>query len=179
MNNVSFSQMIKQSNTDEWYTPIEAVNIIIPYLKKKGYKKILCPFDLPESNFVILLNKAGFDVTYSHIDTGIDFFDITNFNDYDAVISNPPFSKKQKIFTRLFDVNIPFAMVIGWNGLFDNHSRWELFKNNDFELLIPKGRIHFFSNDCAGKSPQFQSVYVCHNILDKQIEFCDMPKGGF
>ena len=39
MNNKSFSQLIKKSNTDEWYTPQYAVNLIIPYLFKRGYKK--------------------------------------------------------------------------------------------------------------------------------------------
>ena len=76
MNDINFSLQIKKSNTDEWYTPVEPVKMIVPYLKRAGYHKILCPFDKAGSNFVRVLKKEGFDVTYSHIETGTDFFDI-------------------------------------------------------------------------------------------------------
>lgn len=33
---VTFSQAIKKSNTDEWYTPKENVEMIVPYLHKGG-----------------------------------------------------------------------------------------------------------------------------------------------
>jgi hypothetical protein len=168
---MNFSTQLKQNNTDEWYTTEEAVNIIIPYLNKKGYRKILCPFDLCESNFNKVLSRNGFDVTYSHIQTGTDFFEIDNLSDYDAVVSNPPFSKRQRILEKLFDAKIPFAMIMDFNGLFDSKKRWELFKDNEFELLVPLGRMRFFSEKCKGKSPNFQSIFVCKGMCDKQITF--------
>lgn len=168
---MNFSEQIKQSNTDEWYTPRECVNIILPYLLEKGYKKILCPFDKEGSNFVKVLTEFGFDVSHSHIETGTDFFKIDNLKYYDAIVSNPPFSKREKILEKLFYIDIPFALILNFNGLFDSKTRWELFKKNQFELLIPCGRMHFFNGDCDGNSPHFQSVYVCHNILPKQIVF--------
>ena len=71
---MDFSQQIKKSNTDEWYTNRDSVEMIIPYLRDNGYHKILCPFDKEKSNFVKVLREHGFEVTYSHIDTGTDFF---------------------------------------------------------------------------------------------------------
>jgi len=168
---MSFSQQIKKSNTDEWYTPVEAVEIIVPFLRAKAYKKILCPFDTDKSEFVKVLTREGFDVSYSHIQTGTDFFSIANLSDYDAVVSNPPFSKKEPILKRLFESKVPFAMILNLNGIFDSRKRWDLYSSNDFELLIPKGRIRFFNDDCDGSAPQFQAGYVCHDILDRQIVF--------
>ena len=168
---MNFSQQIKQSNTDEWYTTRESVELIVPYLLRGGYKKILCPFDKAESNFVKVLGEHGFDVTYSHIETGTDFFLIDNLREYDAIVSNPPFSKRQKILTKLFEADVPFAMIMNFNGLFDSKTRCEMFKANDFELLIPCGRMHFFNEECLGNSPNFQSVYVCHRLLPKQLYF--------
>lgn len=81
---MNFSQQIKQSNTDEWYTTEESVRLIIPSLRRGGYKRILCPFDKPESNFVKVLIEQGFEVTYGHIETGQDFFDIQDFSEFDA-----------------------------------------------------------------------------------------------
>lgn len=170
---MDFSMQIKQSKTDEWYTKEEAVYLIIPYLLRGGHRRILCPFDKEESNFVRVLTKEGFDVTCSHIETGTDFFDIENLRDYDAVVSNPPFSKRQKVLERLFEAGVPFAMIINFNGLFDCKARWRMFRDNSFEILIPSGRMSFFNDESEGNSPNFQSVYVCKGLLDKQIEFCE------
>lgn len=117
-----------------------------------------------------MFKELDFDVTYSHIETGTDFFDI-DLNDYDVIVSNPPFSKRQKILEKLFESKVPFAMIMNFNGLFDAKSRWELFKNNQFELLVPCGRMHFFNSECKSNSPNFQSVYVCSKILPKQLVF--------
>ena len=170
----NFSLQIKKSETDEWYTPKEAVEIILPYLAAKGFKKILCPFDKEESWFVKVLQASGFDVSHSHIETGTDFFGIENLREYDAVVSNPPFSKRQKILEKLYESGVPFAMILNFNGLFDSKARWEIFKSNRFEIIVPKGRIHFFNDSCDGNSPNFQSVYLCSGVCENQIEFAEM-----
>lgn len=167
-----FSQRIKKSNGDEYYTLRETVEAIVPYLWGR-YKKILCPFDKEDSEYVKVLREYGFDVTYSHIDDGVDFFDL-DLSGYDAVVSNPPFSQRQRLFEKLFESGVPFAMVMNFNGLFDSKSRWEMFRRNKFEILIPCGRWHY--RDLMGteiNSPNFQSVYVCSQIADRQIEFLD------
>ena len=70
-----------------------------------------------------------------------------------------------------------FAVIMNFNGLFDAKVRYELFKNNKFELLIPKGRMCFFNESMEIKeSPNFQSIYVCSGILDNQIEFTNMER---
>ena len=167
----NFSHQIQQANTDEWYTPKEYVDMIVPYILNKGYKRILCPFDKAESQYPKVLQRNGLEVIYSHIETGKDFFEYNNLKDFDAVVSNPPFSKRTEILRKLFSADIPFALIINMNGLFDSKERWELFKQNKFELLIPSGRMKFFNENGVGNSPNFQSIYVCKGMLDKQIEF--------
>ena len=173
---MSFSQQIKTSKSDEYYTPTYAVEIILPYLKAKRFKYIWCPFDKENSEFVKILRKNGFAVHHGHIETGQYFFEyeIQPF-EADCIVSNPPFSKRNAIFKRLFEIGLPFAMIMNLNGLFDSKARYELFKNNNFELLIPKGRMNFFDESMISQNnPNFQSVYVCSGILNKQIEFTDM-----
>ena len=51
----SFSQQIKKAATDEWYTLPYSVEIILPYLKEKNFKKVWCPFDKKDSEFVKML----------------------------------------------------------------------------------------------------------------------------
>lgn len=172
-----FSSPIKKPNTDEWYTTEKNVELIVPYLQKNGYKKILCPFDKSESNFVKVLKAKGFDVTYSHIEDGKDFFELDSLNEFDAVVSNPPFSKRDMIFSKLFESNVPFALIMNMNGLFDSKIRWELFRKNKFEIIVPQGRMKFFNNERGledkANSPNFQSIYICKGMAKKQIEFFD------
>lgn len=171
---MSFSEQIKKSNTDEWYTPEYAVRYIIPYLRNKGYNRILCPFDTSESNFVKVLKQKGFRVRYGHIETGQDFFERQDIERADCVVSNPPFSKRQSILEKLFSCGVPFALILNSNGIFDAKSRWELFKNNPFELLVPKGRVNYTNESGDLKSsPNFQSWCVCSKVLDNKIEFVE------
>ena len=170
---MNFSEQIKHSNTDEWFTRESSVGLIVPYLRANGYQKILCPFDKEDSAFVQVLRMCGFEVTHRHIDDGADFFDTDDFEEFDAVVSNPPFSKRQKILEKLFEVGIPFALIMNFNGLFDSKRRWELFRNNKFELLVPEGRMKFKNGEGVGNSPNFQSIYVCSQVLENQIEFAE------
>ena len=158
--------------------PPYAVKIIIPYLKAKEFKTVWCPFDKEESYFVKLLKQSGFEVIHGHIDTGQDFFDynIDNIPNCDCTVSNPPFSKYDQIAERLFSFEKPFAMVMRFTGLFDSKKRFDVFQDKDFEILVPRGRMAFIRDDGYSKTPAFQSVYVCHDILDRPITFTEMDK---
>lgn len=171
---MNFSQQIKTSKSDEYYTPRYAVEIILPYLEK--FNHIWCPFDKEHSEFVKALQEKGKKVTFGHIETGQDFFAYKKApGGVDCIVSNPPFSKRDAIFRRMYELGLPFALIMNNNGLFDSKSRYELFKKNNFELLIPKGRMRFFDETMEVKnSPNFQSIYVCNGILPKTIEFVDM-----
>ena len=168
------SQQIKISKSDEYYTPRYAVEIILPYIEK--FNHIWCPFDKEHSEFVKALQERGKKVTFGHIETGQDFFSYDQAPEgVDCVVSNPPFSKRDAIFRRMYELDLPFALIMNNNGLFDSKSRFELFRNNNFELLIPKGRMRFFDETMEVKnSPNFQSIYVCNGILPKTIQFVDM-----
>ena len=171
-----FSTQIKTSvNGDEYFSPPPVVEMIIPLLKQNNIQRVWCPFDKPDSNFVIMLTDKGFKVTYGHIETGQDFFKYEAPPDnVQCVVSNPPFSKRNAIFKRLFEFDIPFALVMNFNGLFDSKERFEMFKHQDIELYIPKGRMKFIAKDKGQlNSPNFQSVYVCSKMLESKIEFAE------
>lgn len=172
-----YSLQVKQSiHGDEYYSPQNVVDMILPHILRGGYKKIWCPFDKADSKFVTTFQGfegMGIEVAYGHIDTGQDFFGYTEPQG-EIVVSNPPFSKRDAIFERLFEMGVPFALVMNFNGLFDSKKRARLFRDNGVELLIPKGRMKFMHQEKGQlNSPSFQSVYVCNKLLDKQIVFSD------
>ena len=172
---MGFSQQVQNSiHGDEYYSPQNVVDMIVPYVLRGGYSKIWCPFDTAESKFVTTFQNLGLDVVYGHIDTGEDFFEYTEPQG-EIVVSNPPFSKRDAIFAKLYSWSIPFALVMNFNGLFDSRAREKLFRENGVEMLVPYGRMSFVHKDRGKRTnPNFQSVYVCNKLLGEQIVFSDV-----
>ena len=65
---------------------------------------------------------------------------------FDFVISNPPYSKKYEVFEKLFKSNKSFAMLVGVVGLFESSRRFNLFKENNFEIMYFNKRISYFKS---------------------------------
>ena len=74
----------------------------------------------------------------------------------------------------MFEIGIPFAMLVGVVGLFESEERFSMFKENDFEIMYLNRRVSYFKNYADQKpslNPPFSSVYVCKRMLPKQIVF--------
>ena len=70
-------------------------------------------------------------------------------------------------------------MLVGVVGLFESKNRFNLFKNNNFEIMYFDKRISYFKNYTDQKpslNPPFSSVYLCHNMLPTQIIFEEIVK---
>lgn len=156
------SKSIK-SNNDERYTPSILVYPIINYLKPNS--TIWCPFDTSSSEFVKILEMGGFKVIYSHIALGQDFFNYEPSEEYDYIISNPPFSKKLEVLERLYKLNKPFAMLLNIECL-NYQAVGNFFLNKELQLLIVDKKVSF-----DGNTASFNSSYFCYKILPKDLLF--------
>lgn len=165
------------SGNDEFYTPDYAITPIMKYVAPPP-AVIWCPFDTEESLFVKRFREAGYTVVATHIQDGFDFFKIEVPN-CDYIISNPPYSIKGDVFNRLFEIGKPFAMLVGVVGLFESQKRFEMFRDNDFEIMYMNRRIAYFKDYTEKKpslNPPFSSVYVCSGMLPKTIVFEEIEK---
>ena len=108
------------------------------------------------------------EVTYSHIDTGRDFFEYEPF-EWDVMVSNPPFTNKRKYFERALSFNKPFALIMTNTWLNDSAPK-QLFMDKDLQLLMFDKRMKFISPDGRNNDKiTFSSSYYCWNMLPKQI----------
>lgn len=165
---------VANSKNDEYFTPLYAIKPITKFIKQNS--TIWCPFDTKDSLYVKHLRELGHAVINTHISNGEDFFDI-DVPKCDYIISNPPFSKKAQVLERLFNIGIPFAMLVGDLGLFASKKKYEMFKNNKFELMYLDKRVSYFNENIGDKmNPPFLSIYVCSNVLPKQIVFEEIDK---
>lgn len=164
---------------DEFYTPRYAIQPLLKYLKPNSL--IWCPFDTDKSNYVIMLKEQGHKVVHSHIGEGNDFFksDVDKVKRFDYILSNPPYSLKGEVFERLFEIGVPFAMLVGVVGLFESQKRFNLFKTNRFEIMYLNKRVSYFKDYDDQKpslNPPFSSVHLCSGILPDRIVFEEIDK---
>lgn len=163
------------SGKDEFYTPEYAVLPIAKYLEPNSV--VWCPFDTEDSYFYKVLKRQGHKVICTHIETGSDFFCTDVGCDY--IVSNPPYSLKGEVLSRLFELGRPFAMLVGVVGLFESQKRFDMFRGNDFEIMYLSRRVSYFESYNDQKpslNPPFSSVYVTSKVLPKQIVFEEIVK---
>ena len=166
MNVLYMKNDLHYKKKDEYYTPKLLVEPIIKYLNKKWI--IWCPFDTENSEFVLTLKENGFNVIYSHINTGQDFFHYTP-DKFDAIISNPPFSRKLEVLERLYELDKPFGMILGL-PILNYQVIGNFFIDKNLELLIVDKKVSF-----DGKTSSFNNSYFCNKLLPKGIIFESLP----
>ena len=120
---------VANGKNDEYYTPLYAITPITKYIKPNSI--IWCPFDTKDSLYVKHFKELGHTVINTHISNGEDFFKL-EIPKCDYIISNPPFSKKLQVLEKLFNIGIPFAMLVGDLGLFASKRKYEMFKNKKY-----------------------------------------------
>ena len=161
--------------SDEVYTPAYAVRPLVKYLrlfeKIKGHPiKIWCPFDTQSSQYVQVFREAGFEVIHSHIEEGKNFFFYEPDEQYDVIISNPPFSQKDNVLKRLFELNKPYAMLLPIPAL-QGQKRFPYIKDGLQYLGFDK-RINYYTNadfSQVQKGVSFGSCYLCKQFLPRDL----------
>ena len=138
---------------------------ILKYIPKDWV--VWCPFDTEESNFVQLISRTN-KVIHSHISEGKDFYTYEPNEQWDMIVSNPPFTNKRKIFERALSFNKPFALLMSNTWLNDSAPK-QLFKDKQLQLLMFDKRIKFSNNGIVNNKITFSSSYYCYNFLPKDL----------
>lgn len=168
MNNIGYLTSSSTLESNENYTPFYAVDPIIKYIPKEW--TIWCPFDEAWSAYYQQFRWHGYNVIRSHLKDGKDFFEYEPEEHYDVIVSNPPFSIKDKILERLYQLDKPFAVLLPMNSL-QGVSRYKFFSQG-IQLLSFDQRIGFHNmNDMRTpiEGSPFASAYFCRNLLPKDL----------
>lgn len=155
------------ATADEMYTPFYCVTPILKYIDKS--KVVWCPFDKEWSAYVVALRENGNTVICSHIEDEQDFFTYEP-KEYDVIISNPPFSKKDPVLKRLYELNKPFAILLPLNSL-QGKARCKYFVWG-VQLLSFDQRIGFHNQSMLDKPVEgspFASAYFCKDFLPNDL----------
>ena len=170
----TFNNIAKSNDfdSDELYTPMCLVEIIKPFFEdwlNRWYSKnnrkpiVWCPFDTEKSSFVKFFQRYNnINLVWSHlIDedgdghfTG-DFFEKVKTQDFDIVISNPPFSEKLRIFQILDEKNKPWALICNMMAI-NYQEIGSHFVDHPVGFIIPDKKVSF-----DGNTASFCSGYYC------------------
>lgn len=148
------------AQSDECYTPKEAIEPILEYLdRSKRYYD--CTSSI-SSNIVHYLNVNGLEC----VGSGNRDFLVDDMPDIDVIITNPPYSKKDAFIQRCYESNKPFALLLPVSSI-QGIKRGYMFSQFGIELLILNKRIDF-----TGKgAPHFGVAWFCKGILPNTIQF--------
>ncbi len=112
---------------------------------------------------------GGSSVIRSDISDGLDFFAYEP-PEYDCIVSNPPFTQKDRVLKRLYELEKPFAVLLPLNSL-QSVDRYEYFSKG-IQILAFDKRIAFHSPQSMGeykKGVSFATVYFCRDILPRDL----------
>jgi len=158
--------------SDEFGTPREAIDILLPYLKKGD---IIWECAWGKGRLAEHFKEAGFKVVG---DVKIDFLEDDLFNKVNCsiLITNPPYSKKYEFLKKAFEYGKPFAFLMPLTAL-EGKKRGELYRKYGISLIIPNKRFNFETPSGKGSGAWFQTAWFCWKLnLPNQLNFIEVAR---
>lgn len=129
---------LRQGSPDDFQTPPEALKPLLPYLREEW---IIWECAKGKGNLVNELKRLGYKVIGTDILDGHDFLSWFPEN-FDCIVTNPPFRYKQQFLERCYELERPFALLLSLTT-FETAKRQKLFRENGIEVIFMPKRINF------------------------------------
>ena len=118
------------------------------------------------------MTKEGYNVIGSDILTGEDFL-TWKPEEFDCIVTNPPYSIKQKFLERCYKLGKPFALLLPLTT-FETRKRQKLFRDNGVEVLFMPERINFEVPSGKKSSAWFATAWFCWGLnIGKPMTFLE------
>lgn len=125
---------------DACQTPAYAIDPLLPYLDRSwtiwepAAGEGLLVDALSDSNFEMIIG--------SDILTGSNFFEFEPDQEWDCIVTNPPFSLKYRWMERCYQLGKPFALLLPVETLGAKTAQ-EMFREHGIEVIFMDKRINF------------------------------------
>jgi len=162
---------MQNEKNDELYTPEYAINPLLKYLPKNV--KIWECTDYGNSNIAKMLKEKGYEVISTH-KKDFDFLTDRATFAFDMIITNPPYSLKDKFIEKCYEYGKPFCLLLPLTCL-EGINRGNMYRENGIELLVFDCRCNFIC-DNPKKNNWFNTSWFCWNVLPKQLIFKKLNK---
>jgi hypothetical protein len=161
--------LMEAGHTDELYTPAYALNPLLLYIPRKI--SLIWECACGQGHLVTSLRQAGFGVVGT---AGEDFFK-TDHPHAEMIISNPPYSLKDKFLARAYELEVPFAFLLPLSAL-GGKRRTQLFGKYGLQLIVPDCRVNFITPN-GGTSSWFHVAWFTHGLrIGRDLTFVKMER---
>ena len=158
---------LKQGSPNDFQTPPEALQPLFPYLKKEW---TIWECAAGNGNLVNHLRENGYNVIGTDILDGHDFL-TWKPEKFDCIITNPPYSLKEKFLERCYELQKPFALLLPLTT-FETQKRQNLFKKYGVEVIFFPKRINFETPDGTGSGSWFAVAWFTWGFnIGKELNF--------
>jgi len=149
-------------NKDLYYTPLFPLDQLLPIIPKDFVIWECCN---GSGNISSFFETNGFKVLKTDINMGLDFLIFEPKEHYDIIITNPPFSIKNKIIKRCYDLKKPFLLLCPINVL-ESRKRYKMFKDNGISYFHLNGRVDYINAENPEKKSRspFYSIWIGKDI---------------
>lgn len=162
--------------SDIFQTPPHAVRYLTPFIPKE-WKIWECACG--QNQIVDTLRADGYDVHGTDISNGFDFLDPFSSVGiaFDCILTNPPYSIKDKFLRRCYDLGKPFALLLPITAL-GEQERVAMYRQHGIQLVLPPERINYGTPSGEGEGAWFYSAWFCWGLdLPAQISFAGGAHG--
>ena len=95
---------------------------------------------------------------------------------WDCIVTNPPYSLKQKFLARAYQLGKPFAFLLPLTTL-ETRIRQELFKKYGLEIILFDRRINFEVPSLKESRSWFSTAWFCSGLrIGRQLTFVHLGK---
>ncbi len=158
--------LLKANKANDFQTPIIALKPLLPYLPRRIWE---CACG--SGNLVNSLMEKGFEVLASDIEDGHDFLDWAPAPDsYDCIVTNPPYSLKDKFLKRCYLLGKPFALLMPLTTLEGKRQLW--LEQYGVEIILLDKRLNFETPSGEGTGSWFATAWFTNWLnIGRQITF--------
>jgi len=123
---------------DNLYTP---KGVVAPIIEKLWSSCLVWECCDPGSSWITKdIKSAGIDVISTDVE--YDFLNNKDDIDFDVIVTNPPYSKKDKFLERCYEIGRPFALLLPLTAL-EGIARGKMYRKYGISLIVMDRRIDF------------------------------------
>jgi len=160
----------KDKVDDGYNTPHHCFEDIIDFIPNREKLVVYEPFILNNKYSTSKASLLSLDFKKVIGETTYDFFEMYDKLEYDIIISNPPFSIKNKIFKLLKQIDKPFILIVPVSIITKEYFMKDY--KDQYQIIIPKKRIQFIRDNVQLKRCWFDCVYIAYKMnLPKDINY--------
>ena len=159
--------LLNSNKADDFQTPTIAVQPLLPYLKQNW---TIWECANGKGNITKYLLSRNYRVIATDIMSGHDFLNWFPTEQFDCIITNPPYSLKDDFLKRCYLLDKPFALLLPLTTLEGKRQRW--LEKYGIEIILMDKRINFETPSGKGSGSWFATAWFTNGMnIGRQLSY--------